>query len=419
MFSITTSELPSTISILRNAKKPLLILGTYGIGKSEMIFQSAVADAEAKGRKFIDWNRSSNAEKAEAMKDPSSYYIFVDIRISQLDEGDLRGIPVIGTVDAAKDNELKLVTLGWINYITKAGAAGTVFFDELNLARPSVTASAYSIINDKVISDRSISPEVFIVAAGNNTEDCDLVQPIAEPLMDRFAMAQLILDKKYWLEWAAKNINPYLYAFCNWDSSMIHKPAKAGSEDKAITPRGIYNASCILDNVDFSNKREVHKAIAICVGEAFATKFLAYYEHVRAIDWSSLKEDPSCVANFDTEKQFAVMGAAVAKIKEVAESTSSSAVDFLSSTKLFLQVLANLPTDFIMAAIKQLVALKPNYGSAKVDDAQLSIANLIGKIMLMGAKAFNTKKKLPASDLATLESLQAWFKPHVKIFTRL
>ena len=38
MFQIKTSELKSVIKRLRAAHKPLLLIGTYGIGKSEMIF---------------------------------------------------------------------------------------------------------------------------------------------------------------------------------------------------------------------------------------------------------------------------------------------------------------------------------------------------------------------------------------------
>ena len=174
MFQISTEDLKPTIQMLRKAAKPFLVIGTYGIGKSEMIFQSAMEEAEKNHKIFLDWNRTSKEIKKDAMLNPGKYHMFVDIRISQMDEGDLRGIPVIGgVINADADNELKLVTLGWINYITKPEASGTVFFDELNLARPSVTASAYSIINDRVISDRAISKDVFIIAAGNKESDCD------------------------------------------------------------------------------------------------------------------------------------------------------------------------------------------------------------------------------------------------------
>ena len=423
MYTIKTSELKSTIAKLRKARKPFLILGTYGIGKSEMVLQDAQEEAEKLNRKFLDWNRTSVAERREAKLHPEKYYMFVDIRISQLDEGDLRGIPLVGNVPINIDEELelKLATFGWINYITKTGAAGTVFFDELNLARQSVTASAYSIINDKVISDRAISPDVFIVAAGNKEEDCDLVQPIAEPLKDRFAMAELLLDKSYWLDWASKNINPYLYAFCCWDKDMIHKPAKLGQNDKAITPRGIYNASCVLNQVDFENKKDVRDAVALCVGEEFALKFIAYYEHVRAINWEKLENEPESVENLDTEKQYAVMGAAAAKIKACAEESVSSIGEFFEKTFIPLYVLTFLPSDFVMASIKQFTNITLNcIGKSKNTDIKISVSNLLAKLFLLGIKGFNDSKTYSPKLLEKIKKIETNFKKrHSKVFTNI
>ena len=415
MFQISTAELKPTISILRKATRPFLLIGTYGIGKSEMIFQSAIEAAQASNRIFLDWNRSSKEEKEDAKRNPSKYHMFVDIRISQLDDGDLLGIPVIGGIDASNINELKLVTLGWINYITLPGAAGTVFFDEINLARPSVTASAYSIINDKVISDRAISPDVFIVAAGNKEEDCDLVQPIADPLLDRFAVAELKFDTNTWLEWAAKNINPYLYAFCKWKPDNIHRPRH---QEKSVTPRGIYNASCILNQIDFEKENLVHRAIALCVGQAFATEFLAYYKYVTALNWDVLKTSPSDVSEYDTEKQYAVMGSAVAKIKLAANQENKNVGSFFEEICLPLTVISYLPSDFVMAIIKQFTSMY-----VTLDDknkSKITLANILLKLMLQGPKSFKDASKFTKGQIEKMQDLEKLFKAkHVKIFSQI
>lgn len=417
MFQISTEDLKPTIQMLRKAAKPFLVIGTYGIGKSEMIFQSAIEEAEKNHKIFLDWNRTSKEIKKDAMLNPGKYHMFVDIRISQMDEGDLRGIPVIGgVVNADADNELKLITLGWINYITKPEASGTVFFDELNLARPSVTASAYSIINDRVISDRAISKDVFIIAAGNKESDCDLVQPIPDPLMDRFAMAELKFSSKAWLEWATANINPYLFAFCKWKPDGIHKPMQG---EKSVTPRGIFNASCALQNVDFSKEKDVYKAIALCVGEGFAMEFLAYYKHVRALDWEALEKDPTLVEDYDTEKQYAVMGSAVAKIKIAANEEWSDIGTFLSTIVAPLTVVAYLPSDFVMATIKQFVTLKVNIKD-KNNSANITLANILCKLMLFGAKKFKEANTFSKENLTKMDALQKVFNAkHAKIFSKI
>ena len=428
MFTIKTSQLKETCAILRRAHKPFMVVGTYGIGKSQMLEQEAMEEAERSGRIYLDWNRESLAVKQDAMAHPEKYFMFVDIRISQLDEGDLRGIPVIGNaVSLDREAELKLVTLGWVNYITKQGAAGTVFFDELNLAKPAVTAAAYSIINDRIISDRSISPNIFIVAAGNLESDCDLVQPIAEPLQDRFCMAQLELDKKYWLDWAAENINPYLFAFCKWDQDYIHRPAKVGSDVKAITPRGIANASKVLEQVDFSNETAVHTALSLCVGLDFSNRFLAYYKHVQAINWDKLKEDPASVKELDTERQFAIMGAAVSKVKEAC-AQSASLGEVLSQCFVPINVLTYMGADFMMASLKQFVKIYPTYieknkaAAAKDKQPSISLHNILLKMFMLGSTAFlktHPEIKAPVMKGYVNDLCEGFKDRHLKVFMQL
>lgn len=417
MYTISTEDLKPTIQMLRKASKPFLVIGTYGIGKSEMIFQSAQEEAERTKKIFLDWNRASKDIKKDAMFNPDKYHMFVDIRISQMDEGDLRGIPLIEAINTSNtDAELKLITLGWINYITKPGASGTVFFDELNLARPSVTSSAYSIINDRVISDRAISKDVFIIAAGNKESDCDLVQPIPDPLMDRFAMAELSFNVNTWLEWAISNIDPYLYAFCKWKPDNIHRPKRG---EKSVTPRGIYNASCALKNVDFSKEKDIYNAIALCVGEGFAMEFLAYYKHIASLDWKMLESNPSIVESYDIEHQYAVMGSAAAKIKEYASASEFVLVEFLEKITPFLLVVAYLPSDFVMATIKQLTNIKVTQ-KVKSKSTEVMLLNVICKFILFGPSKIEGISSLPKASVTKMENMQKVFnKKHAKIFSKM
>ena len=189
--------------------------------------------------------------------------------------------------------------------------------------------------------------------------------------------------------------------------------------EKSVTPRGIYNASCALQNVDFNKEKDVYKAIALCVGEGFAMEFLAYYKHVKALDWEALEKDPTLVEDYDTEKQYAVMGSAVAKIKISANEEWSDIGTFLSSIVAPLTVVAYLPSDFVMATIKQFVTLKVNIKD-KNNSANVTLANILCKLMLFGAKKFKEATSFSKESIAKMDALQKVFNTkHAKIFSKI
>lgn len=417
MYKISTKELKETCSLLNAAHKPLMFFGTYGIGKSEMIFQWSAEQAKRESRTFLDWNRSTQEMQDDALAHPEQYYVFIDIRISQLDAGDLRGIPLIS--NTSKDY-LQLITLRWINYITKKDASGCVFFDEINLAMPTVTASAYAIINDRVISDRSISNKVFICAAGNTIEDTDMVQVMSKPLLDRFAVAELMLDKSYWLEYAISHINPYLYAFCDWDKDYIHKRAKTDGM-KDVTPRGISNASLLLNEVDFKDSGAVYKAIALCVGEDFATRFKAYYEHVRALNWDELFEDPSKIKDMNIDIKYAAMGAIVSELKACSENATDTK-NLIDKIYNYLVLTCNFPSDYVMAMLKQCNSFVPKCfeeaQKGKETTTKVTLLTLIYKICILG-KIKGIDDKTPKAKKQVDELFKIFKKDHYDIFEKL
>lgn len=413
MYKISTSQLKETCSLLNKANKPLMFFGTYGIGKSEMIFQWAKEQAVKEHREFVDWVRASEEEQKKALESPEKYYAFVDIRISQLDAGDLRGIPIIA--NTTKDY-LQLVTLKWINYITQPLASGCVFFDEINLAMPSIVASAYAIINDKVISDRAISKKIFICAAGNTIEDTDMVQPMSKPLLDRFAVAELVLDKKYWLsEYAVKHINPYLYAFCDWDKDYIHKKSKTDGI-KDVTPRGISNASLLLNNVDFNNSEEVYRAIALCVGEDFASRFKAYYNHVIALDWDKLYKDPTQIESMNIDLLYATMGGLVASLKECSQS-SKSVNEFIMNSYDMLNLICYFPSEYVMAMFRQC----QKYTLFCNKDKQLNpnLLQIFYKICILGKLSLDDDKSKKKAEDKIKAIFKLFSKRHYSLFEEL
>lgn len=358
MYQLLSSKLKSKLSLLESCNIPTMVFGSYGIGKSQMIFQWAKNEMAQKkyNRIFLDWNRTSDEIKDDALIHPEKYYVFVDIRISQIDSTDLRGLPNL----VSNKDFLDLIPLKWIKIITKENAAGCVFFDEINLAAPLVSAAAYSIINDKFIADSPISKDVFIIAAGNTIKDTSLVQDLPKPLLDRLAAFEMQLDKEYWLsEFAAENINPFLYAFLNWKKDWIHQTCD-NEYIKDSTPRGIEKASKLISKVDFDNKKEIYDLLSITVGEAFAAEFQGYYNYFHSLNWDDLLKNPETVEDMKLELQYAILGGALSQLKAFEEKGKFKTLDsFFINAAPYLKVLCHIPrSEMLLSGLLQMKAIK-------------------------------------------------------------
>lgn len=301
MYKTSTVGFKQMIRDCYETKIPLMVYGGYGIGKS-MIPRQIFADiAKEKDRQFIVWEKTTNEEKNEMISNPEKYFVFCDQRIGGMDSTDLRGIPNMLDTD-----KLQTIPYAWVVYFTQKNAAGVCFFDEINLAPPTVAGSAYQIINDRTISDRKLADDVFCMAAGNRSEDKAHIFDMPMPLHDRFAEVEISPNVDDWSEWAAGKINPHLVSFINWKPNRLyHADVKKG--DKPSTPRAIERASKLLGDKEITDNR-AFELLAISCGEAFATEFQAYAKYYSQLNWASIYKNPECVQKFEMDKLWAVAG---------------------------------------------------------------------------------------------------------------
>jgi hypothetical protein len=301
MFKVNTQTLSQIINAHYREKVPLLIFGPPGCGKSEVCAQTAKNIAEKKGKKYSNWADLTLKEKMEWIENPEGTFVFCDQRISQMDSTDLRGIP-----NMANKDMLESLPQSWIIYFTKEKADGVIFFDEINLAAPIVAGSAYQIIHDRCMSDRRLSKDVFLVAAGNRQTDKAYTFEMPFPLKDRFDEVELQPDIKSWTEWAAGKVNPHIIAFLNWKESNLFKVNEKGI-DKGATPRGwTRGGKMIGDNDITSNNTQMF--LSLSVGEAAATEFKAYVKFFQSLDWDKIYKNPEIISKFETDKLYTVAG---------------------------------------------------------------------------------------------------------------
>lgn len=364
MRKIRIGELKKHIELFDEAHVPLMIYGTFGIGKSDIVKRSAEEKARKfPERKYVDWMAADDLTKLDAMKNPSKYFAFIDIRLSQLDPSDIRGIPNIFNSQEAPC--LQTIPWSWVVYITRTGACGTLFLDEINLAAPQIAASAYQIINDRIISDRHISDGVNIVAAGNTAKDTDIVYDMPNPLKDRFAELEVTFDSQAWLEeWAAENCHPMIFSFCSFKESWIHHQFEDGS-DKHVTPRGIERASKIVKmfaggaSKDLKISDFMFDAIAGCVGHGWTAQFKAYLDVYKDLEFEKIIANPATVADdkiYNLQQRFAIIGGCTERLLKILDDEKMPAPEKTRKFAAIITVMCYLPSNLFVLAWKQIRA---------------------------------------------------------------
>ncbi len=235
-------------------KKPFFIHGSMGIGKSQTVRTIAKKIAKEKGKAYLEGTYEKDT------------YSLIDVRLSNMDPSDLKGIPF-------PDSKVTK----WLppNWLPTSGE-GIIFFDELNLANPSIQASAYELILDRRLGDYALPEGWVVIAAGNRPEDKANVYPMPYPLRNRFSHATLLVPtEEDWKKWAvANNLKPDIISFMAFKPTMLFK-FDATSKDNAFpTPRTWALASHMIEGV--TNSEEEFLLVATCVGEGPAIEYSAF-----------------------------------------------------------------------------------------------------------------------------------------------
>jgi hypothetical protein len=265
------------------------------------------------GKIFKEWSDLTIVERRECVDNASKYFIFMDVRTSQMDTTSLVGIPNMN-----KTEMLENIPYSWVIYFTQPDAHGVVFCDELNLAPPIVQSITYSMIHDRVISDRRMSDHVYIFAAGNRAQDKAHTFDMPLPLRDRFAECEIELDVDHWIKWASRSgVNPHLVSFINWKPANLYNVDKVKAE-KPSTPRGVERASKLLGDIDIVDDK-AHMIVSVSCGESFATEFQAYCKVYKELDWESIIKNPASVKAMSLDKQYAVSAGIADQFKRTSD----------------------------------------------------------------------------------------------------
>jgi hypothetical protein len=123
----------------------------------------------------------------------------IDIRLSQMEPSDLRGIPF------RSGERVEWAVPGILPNEERHGRQGILFLDEINSAPPSVSAAAYQLILDRRLGEYEVPAHWAIFAAGNRQGDRGVTYAMPAPLANRFSHFEVEAHLDDWVVWAYAN----------------------------------------------------------------------------------------------------------------------------------------------------------------------------------------------------------------------
>jgi len=330
MTKINHNQLGQLIQKSYETKQPLFISGTTGIGKSETV--RTIAKNIAKEQK-LEFGEDT---------DKDGVFGFVDVRISQFEPADLRGLPDLSGGETV-----------WLppNWLPKnPNSKGIIFFDELNLAPPSIQSSAYQIILDRRLGDYKLPDGWVIISAGNRLEDRANVFELPAPLKNRFIHSELkVPTHEEWIDWAVENkVDGRIISFMNFKPQLLFKFDKNTKDMAFPTPRSWHFLSNLLKGEDDEETVELYSSSA--VGEGTALEFVAFTKLQKAVDIDDLLANPKKFEAIDDRGlQLSLLGAISEKYRAEIERKGGNPQNQLEKT---LGICQFTPPDFAILLIR-------------------------------------------------------------------
>jgi hypothetical protein len=284
---------PSELTLILNAEfnavqkgfhTPVMLWGAPGIGKSQIIAQVA--------------------KKYQAN--------IIDIRLSQMEPSDLRGIPF---KSGNKDNDLVEWSIPAILPDEKRhGKRGILFLDEITSVPPTVSAAAYQLILDRKLGEY-ILPEGWVVfAAGNRQGDRGVTYSMPAPLANRFSHYELSIHLDDWVTWAYDfGIDERIIGFLRYRPELLFEFDAQQNPIAFPSPRSWEFVNRALHK--FGDNLKVFRVAASSrVGEGAGVEITTFIEHLADLpDLDAIIRGESVVVPKDIDLQYAICAALVGR----------------------------------------------------------------------------------------------------------
>jgi hypothetical protein len=257
-----------------------MLWGPPGVGKSQIIAQVAARHAAP----------------------------MIDIRLSQMEPSDLRGIPF------RVDDRVEWAVPSMLPDVKRHGPEGVLFLDEITSAPPSVSAAAYQLILDRRLGAYEVPAGWAIFAAGNRQGDRGVTYTMPAPLANRFSHFEVEANLDDWVSWAySNNIDERLIGFLRFRPERLFDFDPAHNPVAFPSPRSWEFAHRALQKFGDSPQLLL-PTLQACVGPAAGLELNAFVENMdRMPDLDAILRGELVDVPREVDLQYAVASALIGR----------------------------------------------------------------------------------------------------------
>lgn len=272
---------------------PVMLWGPPGVGKSQMVAQIGVKHGVS----------------------------VIDIRLSQMEPSDLRGIPF-------RTGELvEWATPAILPDAARHGEEGILFLDEITSAPPSVSAAAYQLILDRRLGEYKVPDGWAIFAAGNRQGDRGVTYTMPAPLANRFSHFEVETNLDDWVAWAyANGIDERVIGFLRFRPELLFDFDPAHNPVAFPSPRSWEFAHRGLQKF-IDQPAILQGTLQACVGPAAGVELHAFVSSLDQMpDLDGITEGTETAVPKEIDLQYAVAAALVGRAIRAKEGPDTNRV---------------------------------------------------------------------------------------------
>lgn len=265
-------------SALQGTHTPVMLWGAPGVGKSQMIAQVASNESVP----------------------------VIDVRLSQMEPSDLRGIPF------RVDDSVEWAVPAMLPDSERHGPKGVLFLDEITSAAPSVSAAAYQLILDRRLGHYRVPDGWAIFAAGNRQGDRGVTYTMPAPLANRFSHYEVDINLDDWAAWAyAHGIDDRVIGFLRFRPELLFDFDPAHNPVAFPSPRSWEFAHRALQKFE-DTPELLQGSLQACIGSAAGIELAAFIKSLDDMpDLQAILNGESSDIPKEIDLQYAVAAALV------------------------------------------------------------------------------------------------------------
>jgi hypothetical protein len=311
-----------------NVRKPILLRGRHGIGKSEVVYQVA-----------------------EDMGLP-----VVERRASQMTEGDLLGMPSPEQIEVNGERASVFRPFEW--FLRACTEPVFLFLDEVDRATIEVRQGIFELTDSRKLAGWTLHPDTVVIAAINGGDHAAQYQvgEMDPAELDRYTVFDLEPSTEDWLDWAKDNVHTLIWDFIN--HNRAHLEHLDEYEPNKIYPsrRSWKRLSDCLVEGSLINSADVNPVFfnlsVAFVGFEAAVSLLDFYkEYEHQVSWEEVVNE-----------------GAIDKVKKYDINGHAAMIEKMTASKLFDNTLTSVQLDNLAEYFKILPA-----------EAAMKLWNEVGK----------------------------------------